>query len=107
MENNYSNVQLNFNQESGDISFRSEKEGSIYFLGLLAICCATLTSGFAGVYNEKLIKNGQQPSLLIRSIQLSKYPFFLLITQMSIFSFSFFRFVFCFLRLFRRSSKRR
>ncbi|XP_046439034.1 UDP-N-acetylglucosamine transporter-like isoform X2 [Daphnia pulex] len=69
-------TQLNFNEESGDISFRSEKEGSVYFLGILAICCATLTSGFAGVYNEKLIKNGKQPSLLIRSIQLSLFSVF-------------------------------
>lgn len=63
--------QLNFDQENGDFSFRSEREGTVYVFGLVAIGCATLTSGFAGVYNEKLIKNGQQSSLLIRSIQLS------------------------------------
>jgi hypothetical protein len=42
-----------------------------YLFGLLAIGCATMTSGLAGVYNEKIIKNGQQPLLLIRSFQLS------------------------------------
>ncbi|XP_032788212.1 UDP-N-acetylglucosamine transporter isoform X2 [Daphnia magna] len=64
-------TQLNFNEESGDFSFRSQREGSVYVFGLIAISCATLTSGFAGVYNEKLIKNGKQSSLLIRSLQLS------------------------------------
>ncbi len=42
-----------------------------FYLGLCAVCCATLTSGFACVYNEKLMKDGKQPSLLIRNIQLS------------------------------------
>ncbi|KAK4015495.1 hypothetical protein OUZ56_030475 [Daphnia magna] len=69
-------TQLNFNEESGDFSFRSQREGSVYVFGLIAISCATLTSGFAGVYNEKLIKNGKQSSLLIRSLQLSLFSVF-------------------------------
>ena len=50
-------------------------KGIDYYLGLCAVCCATMTSGFAGVYNEKLMKDGKQPSLFIRSIQLSIYTF--------------------------------
>ena len=41
-----------------------------YYWGLCAVCCASLTSGFAGVFNEKLLKDGNQPSLFIRSLQL-------------------------------------
>lgn len=55
----------------GSISFRSENAGIGYYLGLLSVCLATVTSGFAGVYNEKLLKDGQQPILLVRSLQLS------------------------------------
>lgn len=44
-----------------------------YVFGLMAVGCATFTSGFAGVYHEKIIKNGQQPSLLVRVIQLSTF----------------------------------
>ena len=65
-------TQLNFDEKNGSFSFRSNQEGLNYFLGLWAVSCATLTSGFAGVYNEKLMKDGQQPSLFIRSIQLSQ-----------------------------------
>ncbi len=64
-------LQVNFNREMGDLSWRAQREDATYLLGLLAIGCATMTSGFAGVYNEKVIKNGQQPLLLIRSLQLS------------------------------------
>ncbi|XP_046447980.1 UDP-N-acetylglucosamine transporter-like isoform X1 [Daphnia pulex] len=69
-------TQVHFHQESGDLSFRSNKDDATYWLGLLAIGCATMTSGFAGVYNEKIIKNGQQPLLLIRSFQLSLFCVF-------------------------------
>jgi UDP-sugar transporter A1/2/3 len=69
----------------GDLSWRAQREDATYLLGLLAIGCATMTSGFAGVYNEKIIKNGQQPLLLIRSFQLSnniyKYYIYTLIIQ--------------------------
>lgn len=69
-------TQVHFSKDSGIFSFRTGKEGPAYVLGLVSILCATLTSGFAGVYNEKLIKNGQQPLLLIRSIQLSLFCLF-------------------------------
>lgn len=48
------------------------KDSVLYLLGVLAVGCATLTSGFAGVYNEKVLKNGQQPMLFVRTFQLSK-----------------------------------
>ena len=67
------NIQLNVESTGGQVSFRSETEGSSYFAGLLAVTSAALISGFTGIYNEKVMKNGQQPYFLIRSIQLSIY----------------------------------
>lgn len=61
-------VSFQFNGDSRGTS----KEGTNYFIGLLAVFSATLTSGFAGIYNEKLLKDGRQPILLIRSFQLGK-----------------------------------
>ncbi len=63
--------QVNFNRQIGRVSWRAQSEDATYLFGLLAIGFASLSSGFAGVYNEKIIKNGQQPLLLIRSFQLS------------------------------------
>jgi UDP-sugar transporter A1/2/3 len=65
-------TQVNFNGQMGDLSWRVQREDATYLFGLLAIGFASVSSGFAGVYNEKIIKNGQQPLLLIRSFQLSK-----------------------------------
>ena len=65
-------MKVNFHQEKGNWSLRSENADATYLFGLLAIGFASLSSGFAGVYNEKIIKNGVQPLLLIRSLQLSK-----------------------------------
>jgi UDP-sugar transporter A1/2/3 len=39
------------------------------FIGLVAVFCATITSGFAGVYFEKILK-GSNTSLWIRNIQM-------------------------------------
>lgn len=44
---------------------------STYLYGIAAVLSAAMISSFAGVYNEKVLKNGQQPLLFIRSIQLS------------------------------------
>jgi UDP-sugar transporter A1/2/3 len=38
--------------------------------GLLAVLTACFSSGFAGVYYEKLVKESSQPSLVIRNLQL-------------------------------------
>ena len=39
------------------------------FIGLIAVLCAACTSGFSGVYFEKILK-GSQTSLWIRNIQM-------------------------------------
>jgi solute carrier family 35 (UDP-sugar transporter), member A1/2/3 len=41
-------------------------------MGFTAVMVATLTSGFAGVYFEKILKNGPA-SVWIRNIQLGKH----------------------------------
>ena len=41
-------------------------------IGLLAVVVACLTSGFSGVYFEKILK-GSKTSLWIRNIQLGKW----------------------------------
>lgn len=65
-------MKVNFSKENkGNWSLRSENEDATYLFGLLAIGFASLSSGFAGVYYEKIIKNGVQPILLIKSLQLS------------------------------------
>ena len=40
--------------------------------GLVAVLLATMTSGFAGVYNEKVLKDGGT-LLFIRNIQLGAF----------------------------------
>lgn len=39
-------------------------------LGILAVFVSCISSGFSGVYFERLVKRGNQTSLLIRNIQL-------------------------------------
>ena len=39
-------------------------------LGLLYVLAACVSSGFAGVYYEKLVKSGSQPSVIIRNLQM-------------------------------------
>lgn len=41
------------------------------FIGLIAIIASSLSSGFSGVYFEKLIKQNKSQSLWIRNLQLS------------------------------------
>ena len=41
-------------------------------MGLLYVLAACLSSGFAGVYYEKLVKSGSQPSVIIRNLQMGK-----------------------------------
>lgn len=41
-------------------------------LGILAVCVSCISSGFSGVYFERLVKRGKQTSLIIRNIQLGK-----------------------------------
>jgi UDP-sugar transporter A1/2/3 len=42
-------------------------------VGLLAVLLACFSSGFAGVYYEKLVKESSQPSLVIRNLQLGVF----------------------------------
>ena len=42
-------------------------------VGLLAVLTACFSSGFAGVFYEKLVKQSSQPSLVIRNLQLGLF----------------------------------
>ncbi|KIW92241.1 uncharacterized protein Z519_07225 [Cladophialophora bantiana CBS 173.52] len=42
-----------------------------YLVGIVAVAIACICSGFAGVYFEKVLKNGQSSSIWVRNIQLS------------------------------------
>ena len=44
--------------------------------GLLAVGCASITSGVAGVYTEKILK-GTDTSMWIRNVQLGEHPTYL------------------------------
>ena len=44
--------------------------------GLLAVGCASITSGVAGVYTEKILK-GTDTSMWIRNVQLGEDPTYL------------------------------
>ena len=39
-------------------------------IGMVAVLVSAISSGFAGVYHERLLKGNAQPSLIIRNIQL-------------------------------------
>ncbi|KAI6172087.1 hypothetical protein M3Y98_00934300 [Aphelenchoides besseyi] len=51
---------------------KTTTDSSTQYLGLFAIICACLTSGFAGVYFEKILK-GTQVSLWMRNFQLAMF----------------------------------
>ena len=42
-------------------------------IGMMAILIACTTSGFAGVYLEKILKGGKKTSLMMRNVQLGFY----------------------------------
>lgn len=50
-------------------SSKSESEKQSQFFGLIAVLCAACTSGFSGVYFEKILK-GSQTSLWLRNVQM-------------------------------------
>lgn len=50
-------------------SSKSDSEKNSQFVGLVAVLCAACTSGFSGVYFEKILK-GAQTSLWLRNVQM-------------------------------------
>ena len=48
---------------------KSDSEKQSQFLGLIAVLCAACTSGFSGVYFEKVLK-GSSTSLWLRNVQM-------------------------------------
>ena len=48
---------------------KSETEKHSQFIGLVAVLCAACTSGFSGVYFEKILK-GAKTSLWLRNVQM-------------------------------------
>jgi len=48
---------------------KSDSEKQSQFIGLVAVLCAACTSGFSGVYFEKILK-GSQTSLWLRNVQM-------------------------------------
>jgi len=50
-------------------SSKSETEKHSQFIGLIAVLCAACTSGFSGVYFEKILK-GATTSLWLRNVQM-------------------------------------
>ena len=59
-------------------------------MGLVAVLISSVSSGFAGVYYEKLLKESAQPSIIIRNIQLCKF-FFISNHKISMFTTVFFQ----------------
>lgn len=62
---------------AGQEPFGSTTINSHKFVGLSAVLVSSICSGFAGVFYEKLLKEGSQPSVLIRNLQMGIFSIFL------------------------------
>ncbi|KAM9790000.1 UDP-N-acetylglucosamine transporter-like [Neosynchiropus ocellatus] len=60
--------------ESGRVSEQKVLSAGVQFVGLMAVLMACLSSGFAGVYFEKILKETKQ-SVWVRNIQLGVFSF--------------------------------
>lgn len=47
-----------------------ERSGRDKFVGLICVCCAACTSGFSGVYFERILKGSPKVSLWVRNLQM-------------------------------------
>lgn len=63
-------VQLNKSSETASVNSAEQSQ----FIGMVAVLCACCSSGFAGVYFEKILK-GSKASLWTRNIQLGLFGF--------------------------------
>ncbi|XP_042883497.1 UDP-N-acetylglucosamine transporter-like isoform X2 [Penaeus japonicus] len=54
-----------------------------WLLGIFAVFISCISSGFSGVYFERLVKRGKQPSLIIRNIQLGMFSIIFAIIAVS------------------------
>uniref|UniRef100_A0A7S2WBS3 UDP-galactose transporter n=1 Tax=Mucochytrium quahogii TaxID=96639 RepID=A0A7S2WBS3_9STRA len=61
------------NSETGD----KKLEGNNQLLGLTCVLLACCSSGFTGVYTEKILKHGRSVPLNVRNIQLSFFSIFI------------------------------
>jgi len=57
-------------------------------LGILAVITACFSSGFAGVFYEKLVKQSSQPSVVIRNLQLGLFSLLFSLTGMLYYNYS-------------------
>ncbi|CAK9112211.1 UDP-N-acetylglucosamine transporter (Golgi UDP-GlcNAc transporter) (Solute carrier family 35 member A3) [Durusdinium trenchii] len=62
---------IDYNKHSAKTAGSEAKQNQLLGLGAVLIAC--FTSGFAGVYFEKILKHGRKVSLYIRNIQLASF----------------------------------
>ena len=67
---------------------------SHHIMGLAAVLISSVSSGFAGVYYEKLLKESAQPSLVLRNIQLGMQLVLSDVNLYSLFLLDIFRYIF-------------
>jgi solute carrier family 35 (UDP-sugar transporter), member A1/2/3 len=61
--------------ETGDLSKKKVSEDNDPLLGLICVLLACFSSGFAGVYLERVMKKGRAVSIWMRNVQLGLFGF--------------------------------